>query len=92
MAEKKILSKSRDAHSILEALIEQATQLGRVGKVKFSIPAHELGKTPESYEPVYLVVDIKTSWDAEEVIPEFEENYEGEESEDGESSDTDTKH
>lgn len=90
---RKKVNRSTEAHSILEVLIEQAVQLNKTGKVEFSIPLSELGKVAESYEEVYLVVNIATKWDYSEVLPEFSSSKdEGEESESGKPSDSDKKH
>jgi len=58
-------------HSMLEYLVTKAVETGKTGSMSFSIPYYDLVDNPKDYEPLYLVLNIETAWNDEELETDF---------------------
>jgi hypothetical protein len=85
---------SASPHSVLNYLITRAVLQGKTGTSELSIPLHDLVDPAEGIEiteigDLCLKITISTDWDSgDEQMLSLIENEEGDEDEDGESSDS----
>jgi hypothetical protein len=61
----------KDVHAVLELVLDTATYKQPTGTTKFSIPYYDLVENPKNFKPIFLEVEIITSWNTEEVEAVF---------------------